>query len=412
MPLKQIRYDINMKNLLYASERVVTMVVILYLISLISERFKLHQTLKLSIVQILLVVLVSFSTVYIVTPQTITLHEERIPMWKNSRIAWEWSMHYIANGSLGGHSSEENPYSSYDREWIVEDFEVLKNHPKTEYVLYWNIRYIQTLDEYNEIANPAVIYYDDDILSSFEMPINISDDFMKGNSFYFNGDILQSSLKNIKVGDVVYFGGVPFTYELNLSFDESSTSKSIYKGILISDAGAKRLDLPTDKYNIFMVGVEEMSNFIDYDILVRRVAGRSYFTNRRILVERAVNREKSITIFMVLEILIQYGLGLAILALLCLQKLMTKRKTLAIYHFLGESKNKIILKHSTLFVIPALIVILPSILVAVNMKIQTSSLIFSLIIGAVFVLVLWIVSFLIHINYLKGSLFELLDERE
>lgn len=413
MPFRQIRFDINMKHLLYSSERVVSMVVILYIFSLISEKFKLQQTLKLGIVQIMLVLVVSFSTVYIATPQTINLHDERIPLWKTAQIAWDWSMHYIANGSLGGHSNEPNLYSSYDREWVIEDFDILKNHPKTEYVLYWNIRYVQHVDEYNEMANPAIIYYDDGILRGFELPINISDDFIKGNSFYYYGDILQSSLTTIEEGDVVYFEDIPFTYELNFNLDESSTSEILLNfGILISEAGAKRLGLPTDKYNIFKVGVEEMSNFIDYDILVRRVAGRSFFTNRRLLVERAINREKSITIFMAFEILIQYGLGLAILALLCLQKLMTKRKTLAIYHFLGDSKTKMILKHSTLFVIPALIVILPSILVAVNMKILPSSLMFSLIIGAAFVLVLWIVCLLIHITYLKGSLFELLDERE
>ena len=105
-------------------------------------------------------------------------------------------------------------------------------------------------------------------------------------------------------------------------------------------------------------------------------------------------------------------MGLAILALLCLQRLMTKRKTLAIYHFLGESKTKMVLKHSLLYVVPVLIVILPSILFAVNMKIQTSSLVFSSMIGLTFVFILWVVCLLIHISYLRGSLLDLLDERE
>ena len=172
------------------------------------------------------------------------------------------------------------------------------------------------------------------------------------------------------------------------------------------------MNLPIDTFNFFVVSVEKMSDFFEYDALVRRVAGNSYFTNARLSVEREVNKEKSLTMFMALEIFIQYSLGLAILALLCLQRLMTKRKTLAIYHFLGESKTKMVLKHSLLYVVPVLIVILPSILFAVNMKIQTSSLVFSSMIGLTFAFILWVVCLLIHISYLRGSLLDLLDERE
>lgn len=408
LPSKQIRYDNNVSNLTYASLRAMTMVALLCVASFIFERFKFQQNLKLKVVQSALVFIISFITVFIVTPQTIILIEERIPQWKTYEEIWESSMYYLANGSLGGVSQEQNPFSQYKAEWTKDDFEELMNHPKTKYVHYVNIRYVQYPIEDDSQVISSIRYYDGEMWSLFDLPFNVSDDFTSGNSFYVQGENTQG----FKEGEVIYFNEVPFTYERNFELDDTNVTGISFNGNIISEAGATRLDLPTDTFNFFVVSVEKMPDFFEYDALVRRVAGRSYFTNARLNVEREVNREKSLTIFMALEILLQYALGLAILSLLCLQKLMSKRKTLAIYHFLGESKTKMILKHSLLYILPVLIVILPSILIAVNMKIQTSSLVFSSMIGLIFVLILWVVCLLIHINYLKGSLLDLLDERE
>lgn len=415
IPITQIRYANNMGNLHYASIRAFLMIVILHLFSFILERLKIQHTIRLRFVQNLLVFIVSFSIVYIVTPQTITLHEERIPEWETYNQIWEENMVYVANGSLGGVSQEENYFTPYNTEWVVEDFEVLLNHPKTKYLYYWNVRYPQFSDEEGKRINigefAGIHYFNDDLLNTLELANNVSDDFLKGNSFYIYSD--DAIAKEIEIGDVVDFNGSPFKYEKSLSTDETQVAgRSLFTGILVSEAGAKRLNLPTDEYNVFRVDVEKMSDFIEYDALVRSVSGKSFFNNFRLNVERAVNREKGKTIFMTLEILIHYSLGLAILALLFLQRLMAKRRTMAIYHFLGESKTKMIFLHSTLFVIPTLTVILPAILIAERLSIQSSSLVFSFIIGLAFVFVLWIVCLLIHIHYFKGSLFELLDERE
>jgi hypothetical protein len=161
-----------------------------------------------------------------------------------------------------------------------------------------------------------------------------------------------------------------------------------------------------------MLRLERMSDFLDYDALVRRVAQNADVTNFRLNVERAINRQFSITLFKMFEILIQYGLGVAILSLLCLQQLMMKRKTLAIQHFLGVSKVKLILKNATQFALPAIIILLPSIYVLSNEASLTSSFVFNILLGLVFVFIVWLISLVIHINYLKGSLIELLDERE
>ena len=408
LPIRYVRYDNNVDNLTYACLRAMAMIAVLFVVSFMFGGFNFQQNLKLKVFQSALLFIVSFITVYMVTPQTIILFEERIPQWKTYEKIWESSMYYLANGSLGGVSQEQNPFSQYNAEWSLEDIEGLIHHPKTKYVHYLNIRYVQYPIEDHSQVTASIRYYDDTMWNLFELPFNVSDDFTSGNSFYVQGENTQG----FEEGEVIYFNEVPFTYERNFTLDHTDVTGFSYNGIVFSEAGAKRLNLPTDTFNFFVVSVEKMSDFFEYDALVRRVAGNSYFTNVRLSVEREVNKEKSLTIFMALEIFIQYSLGLAILALLCLQRLMTKRKTLAIYHFLGESKTKMVLKHSLLYVVPVLIVILPSILFAVNMKIQTSSLVFSSMIGLTFVFILWVVCLLIHISYLRGSLLDLLDERE
>lgn len=212
---------------------------------------------------------------------------------------------------------------------------------------------------------------------------------------------------------MIYFNDVPFKYEGNFNLDEDSYNElSLNTGVLFSVNGAHRLNFPTDRYNIFVLRAERMSDFLEYDALVRRVAQNADVTNFRLNVERAINRQLSITLFKMFEILIQYGLGVAILSLLCLQQLMMKRKTLAIQHFLGVSKVTLILKNATQFALPAIIILLPSIYVLSNEASLTSSFVFNILLGLVFVFIVWLISLMIHINYLKGSLIELLDERE
>lgn len=407
--IDQVRFDIYNKNLVYASEMTLWMIIALNLFALISEKIWLFQTRLMKGIQVLLVMIVCFATIYLVTPLNTHLNEIELPLLQRMRIDWEHSMYYIVNGSMGGFTSEPNPFTSYMNEWEKGDLESLLNHPKTKHLIPFSVKYVSYIRSDNEMGRQAISYHDDEVLQNFNLPITLSSDFINGLSFYIHGD----NTAEFAEGDVIYFNDVPFKYEGNFYFDEDSyNTLSLNTGVLISVNGAHRLSFPTDRYNIFMLRAERMSDFLDYDALVRRVAQNADVTNFRLNVERAINRQISITLFKMFEILIQYGLGVAILSLLCLQQLMMKRKTLAIQHFLGVSKVKLILKNATQFALPAIIILLPSIYVVGNQASLTSSLVFNILLGLVFVFIVWLISLVIHINYLKGSLIELLDERE
>lgn len=407
IPIKSIRYANNMEHLNYASVRTCLIVAVFLLFSFILEAFKLHQTYRLRFVHIILVMVVSFVTVYIATPQIITIYDQRLPLLRMYREVWEASMYYVANGSMGTISEEKTELSHFNTEWEKADFTEVIKHPKTEYVYYWNLRYPQAVDK--DVQYAGINYFNDELLKTLALVDSLSEDFHQGNSFYIFGD----GEYDLEIGDLVYFNGLPFYYEQQFGDDVAQVKGiPLFTGLLISEAGAQRLGFPTNKYNMFQVGVEKMSDYLEYDVLMRRVAKQSMFSNLRLTNERGFKRETGITIFMALEILIQYGLGLALLALLFLQSLMVKRRTIAIYHFLGESKTKMIFKNSTSFVLPAASVMLPAILVVGKQAIQSKSLIFSFIIGIIFIIVLLIVCLLIHMNFFRNDLFELLDERE
>lgn len=112
---------------------------------------------------------------------------------------------------------------------------------------------------------------------------------------------------------------------------------------------------------------------------------------------------------MVLEVLLRYSLGTAILALLYLQKLMIERQSMAVYIFLEESKLKMVLKKSISFVLP---VVIPLVIILLTTQTAWGILMRNFILGLIFMVLLRIVCALIHYYYLKNNTFELLDESE
>ena len=416
-----LRYDNNLNNLSYACVRMKYVVLILLIVTFISEKYNLESKLSFKFIQIILVFVIFFSTVFMVTPKTTVFYEERLPLWREYETVWEINLNYKGDGSWGSfkgfwntnlsfdeENNEWSQYLNYDQRWVPKDFEMLLEHPKTQYLFYWNRMFLETVDQM--IPHTTVNYFDEVTLRELEWYGSQSDQFKKGHSFHI---ISIEDDFEIRIGSTVLFNGIPFTYEGVISpHDSTEYGHHFSTGLYISEAGAKRLGFPTEDYNMFLVGVEKMRDFLEYDTLVRRVSQRAILNNSRVNVERGIRNEHGVTLFIMLEVLVQYGLGLAILSLLFLQSLMFKRKTMAIYHFLGESKKKMMFKNSVTFIVPAFFGVLPAILMRSKMEIRTDSLIFASLLGFSFIVLLWVLCIIIHLYYLKGSLFELLDERE
>lgn len=397
----ELRYDNNISILNYATICTLFITVFFFSYSFFTENKNLIKFRIFRHVESLIVFIISFFMIFVSTPQIVMLIEQRIPEWKTYQSILETSMYYTANGSLSGHSDENNLFSEYEAEWTVDNFEKILDHRDTKELYYWNIRYLPNF--------PSVNYLDSNLLKTLNFQFNISDDFLEGDSFYVLGD----NNLNIETGTTVFIGDTPFYFEEQ--FENNSISASeipIITGVLISEAGARRIGLPTKTYNNFFVSVENTSSFIEYDALIKRVAGKAYFENARVRVEREVNKEKGNTVFMILEVLIKYSLGIALLMLLFLQKIIRQRKSLAIYHFLGVSKISMIIRNTVSFMVPSFSSIIPATLLASSQSTKISSLAIVILIGTIAVVLSLILSTIINAIYFKKDFLKLLDGRE
>ena len=395
------RYDNSISNLSYARNRLIWFLVVIFIISFVSLKTRQRGGLGYRIIQFLMVMIISYPTLFLTTPTTIDLVENRLPEWKKYDEIRQRSLTYLGSGSMSLFLGE------IETEWSSDEFVVIKKHPKTKYLFYWNRRVLKptTLD-----VNPSeisdIVYFNNDFIDYFEPNYLASDDFIRGNSFYYYGD---NEIK-YKVGDIVLFNDVPFYYEKKFGSDQPPIEDfPLFSGAIISEEGAKRIDFPTNKYNVFKVGSEDMSDFLEYDFIVRKVSKGSYFENNRLEVERWHNQLRGITIFMVLEVLLQYILTIAILALLYLQKLLIERKSMAVFLLLGESKIKMTLKNAIIFVYP---IVIPLLFILFTTKAEFKILLWNFMVGLLFMLVLWTICVLIQLYYLKDNTFGLLDERE
>lgn len=398
------RYENSLSNLRYARKSLILLLPLVFFISFVSLETRPKGGFAYRVIQISMVVVIAFSTLFVTTPKTIDLIENRFPEWKLYDEYREQMMIYNASGSTSLYLGNKLV------EWSEEELDVIKEHPQTKALVYFNRRFInEDAEDPTEVGD--LFYFDDEFVNSFESSFHGTDDFLKGNSFYFHGDPEEGYVGEMyEIGDILYFNGVPFYYEKHFSNEQYPLEDIVLSfDILISEEGARKIGLPTDKYTDFKVRSESVSDFLEYDALIQRVAKGAYFENHRLSIERLHKQLRGITVFMVLEVLLQYSLGIAILALLYLQKLMIERQSMAVYIFLGESKLKMVLKKSISFVLP---VVIPLVIILFTTQTAWGILMWNFILGLVFMVVLWIVCALIHYYYLKNNTFELLDERE
>lgn len=398
------RYDNNLFNLGYAGKSLILSLPILFFISFVSIETRQKGGSGYRVIQFLMVAVIMYATLFLTIPTTIDLIENRFPEWMTYDEIRELSMTYNVSGSRSAFLGFK------ESEWTSEELNVIREHPQTKTLVYWNHHPVnQGAGESTVTAD--VYYYDNNFIKSFVSSFHATEDFEQGNSFYYKGDLQEGEIQErYQIGEVVYFNGVPFYYEKHFSNDQSPFGDiGASFEILISEEGARKIGLPTDTYSDFRVQSESVHDFLEYDALIQRVSKGSFFENKRLGVERLHKQLRGITFFMVLEVILQYSLGIAILVLLYLQKLMIERQSMAVHIFLGESKLKMVLKKSISFVLPAVI---PLVLLLFTTQAEWGILLWNFILGLVFMVILWIVCALIHYYYLKNNTFELLNERE
>lgn len=402
---KNLRFDMSYRNVNEAMHRTLFAVAFISITCFMSWRltFKGHKYFNLIYTTITMGI--CFLIIYANTPQTITFFDERVPQWRELESLLQENRIYLADGSWGDFN-EGAELSQFKGKWTDADFDDIRSHPKTEEFYRWNKTYVHSNDD----AIDPVNYFDEQLLHKLNMASILSQNFYEGTSYY----ILSDDVSTLDIQEVLDLNGKHFEFEdvLPQPAMENEHGLRLTHGILISEQGARRIGLDTKHFNIFMVSVGEMSDYSKYDVLIKRHSKKSMLSNVRLNVERFVQTERAITVFMGIEILIQYTVGVAILGLIYLQKLMSQRKTIAIKHFLGVTKKNLIWQQSVAFVFPLTLTIVPAVMLASQSEISVKIRVLCIFSGIVFLLILWVACVIMNRQFFKENLFDLLDERE
>lgn len=405
LPIEHVSFNYDLFIVRYSLRKTLIVVFSLWFIMLTIDAFSMKIKYHLNILQPLLVAVTIFMTINQSSSGMIKLYEERIPEWRNYNLNIQDNLYYHATSSF----NIFDMYRSLYRVWSKDEFEILIAHPNTKSLHYYTQMLLdETMGVFDEsVSNNSLIYFDDALLSN--LGFNLSDEFLEGKSFYYYGEPPE----NLVVGKLYSFNNQNLMFEkiVTLNPDDDLLNFTA-EGILVSQTGAKDISIDSDKFNTFIVKAKNDKDILEYDLLVSRLSKGSYLYNARLTIERAIAKEKRITIFLVLEILVQLMFGIVLLALVFFQTLMQKRKTMGIYHILGEHKRTIIFINSIKYVLPGYLITIPTVIYIKRMMNMSQTFWLTLITSFLINTILLFVCLIIHILYLNKEVLILLDERE
>lgn len=405
LPIEHVSLNYDVSIVGYSLRQTLIVVFSLWVTMLSIDTFRFKIKYRLNILQPLLVALTIFVTINQSSSGIIKLYEERIPEWKKYSKNLEDNLYYHATSSF----NIFDMYRSLDRVWTKDEFENLVEHPNTKSLHYYTRKRLdETVGIFDEsVSNNTLIFLDD--ASLFNTGFNISDEFLEGKSFYYYGEPPE----NLVVGKIYSFNNQNLIFEKIVTLNPDDDFLNLTdEGILVSQAGAKNMNIDSDKFNTFIVEAKNTKDILEYDLIVSRLSKGAYFDNARLTIERAISKEKRITIFLVLEILVQFMFGIILLAMVFFQLLMQKRNTMGIYHLLGEQKRTIIFRNSIKYVLPGYLITIPTVIYIKRMMSMSQTFGLALITYFLTNTVLLFVCLIIHILYLSKEVLILLDERE